>query len=101
LALLFAGPAIAGGHLGNFAPGDTIDCKFGTVRPSSGASYTLSGDPAAAVYKDNGTTESTTGVSLTADFDSRTGLNHVRVTTASDGTFYSAGSYFEVVLTSG
>lgn len=101
LALLFAGPAIAGGHLGNFAPGDTIDCKFGTVRPSSGASYTLSGDPAAAVYKDNGTTESTTGVSLTADFDSRTGLNHVRVTTASDGTFYSAGSYFEIVLTSG
>ncbi|HEU4601381.1 MAG TPA: hypothetical protein VFS24_05410, partial [Steroidobacteraceae bacterium] len=77
------------------------DCNFGTVNPSTGASFTLGGTPAVSIYKDNGTTESTTGVTLTADFDARTGLNHLRVTTASDGTFYSAGSYFEAVITAG
>lgn len=87
--------------VGDFAPGSTIDCKFGTVRPTTGESFSLAGSPAVAVYKDNSTTESTSGVTLTADFDSRTGLNHVRITTASDGTFYSAGSTFDVVITSG
>jgi hypothetical protein len=96
-----AATAQAGGYIGDYAPGDTVDCNFGTVRPSTGASYTLAGTPAISVYKDNGTTESTTGVTLTADFDTRAGLNHVRVTTASDGTFFSAGSFFEVVITAG
>lgn len=101
LGLLFASSAFAGGYVGDYAPGDTVDCNFGTVRPSTGASFTLAGTPAISVYKDNSTTESTTGVTLTADLDSRTGLNHVRVTTGSDGTFYSAGSYFEAVITTG
>lgn len=98
---LTASSGYATGHIGDFAPGDTIDCNFGTVRPSSGASYTLAGTPAISVYKDNSATESTAGVTLSADFDSRTGLNHVRITTASDGTFYAAGSYFEAVITAG
>lgn len=101
IGLLFAVGAFAGGYVGDYAPGDTVDCNFGTVRPSTGASFTLAGTPAISVYKDNGTTESTTGVTLTADFDTRTGLNHVRITTGSDGTFYSAGSFFEAVITTG
>lgn len=101
LALAFSSSAFAGGYVGDYAPGDTVDCNFGTVRPSTGASFTLAGTPAISVYKDNGTTESTTGVTLTADFDTRTGLNHVRITTGSDGTFYSAGSFFEAVITTG
>lgn len=101
LALLVCAPTFANNYVGDYAPSDTIDCNFGTVRPSTGASFTLGGTPAVSVYKDNGTTESTTGVTLTADFDTRTGLNHVRITTASDGTFYSAGSFFEVVITTG
>lgn len=88
-------------YLGDFAAGDTIDFKFTTFRPSTGAAYTLGGTPAISVYKDNGTTESTSGVTLTADFDSRTGLNHVRITTSSDGTFYADGSQFEAVITTG
>jgi len=96
-----ASSAFAGNYVGDYAPGDTVDCNFGTVRPSTGASFTLAGSPAISAYKDNGTTESTTGITLTADFDSRTGLNHVRVTTGSDGTFYSAGAFVELVITTG
>jgi hypothetical protein len=101
LGLLLSSSCFAGNYIGDYAPGDTVDCNFGTVNPSSGASFTLAGTPAISVYKDNGTTESTTGVTLTADFDTRTGLNHLRITTGSDGTFYSAGSYFEAVITTG
>ena len=88
-------------YLGDFAAGDTIDFKFTTFRPSTGAAFTLAGTPAMSVYKDNSTTESTAGITLTTDFDSRTGLNHVRITTSSDGTFYADGSQFEVVITAG
>lgn len=101
LGLLVAAQALAGNYIGDYAPGDTVDCNFGTVQPSTGASYALAGTPAVSIYKDNSTTESTSGVTLTASLDSRTGLNHVRVTTASDGSFYSAGSHFEAVLTAG
>lgn len=85
--------------LGDLNPGDTIDLKFATA-DSTGAPTALSSG-AISVYKDNSTTESTSGVTLTASFDSRTGMNHVRITTASDGTFYSAGSNFQIVLTAG
>lgn len=88
-------------YLGDFGAGDTIDFKFTTFRPSTGAAFTLGGTPAISVYKDNSTTQSTAGVTLTADFDSLTGLNHVRITTSSDGTFYADGSAFECVITAG
>lgn len=87
--------------LGDFVPGSVLDFKFTTVRPSSGAPFTLAGTPALSVYKDNSTTQSTTGITLTADFDAVTGLNHCRIDTSADGAFYSAGSHFDVVITTG
>ena len=54
-----------------------------------------------SVYKDDSTTQSTAGVTLTVDFDSLTGCNHVKIDTSADGTFYSAGSFFDVVITTG
>jgi len=87
-------------YLGDFAKGDTVDLKFTTVN-TSGVPTSLAGTPAVSVYKDNDTAESTAGVTLTADFDAKTGLNHVRITTSSDGTFYSAGSSFQVVISAG
>lgn len=86
-------------YLGDFDPGDTIDTKF-TTADLFGAGVTFTSG-AISVYKDNSTTESTSGVTLSTDFDSRTGLNNVRITTASDGTFYSAGSNFQIVATAG
>lgn len=88
-------------HLGDFDASTVVYGKFTTYRPSTGAPYTLAGSPALSVYKDNSTTQSTTGVTLTADFDSVTGFNHYAIDTSADGTFYSAGSFFDVVITTG
>jgi hypothetical protein len=87
--------------LGDFDASAVIYGKFTTFRPSTGAAFTLAGTPALSVYKDNSTTQSTTGVTLTADFDSVTGLNHFAIDTSADGTFYSAGSFFDIVITTG
>jgi len=88
-------------YLGDYGAGDVIDFKFTTFRPSTGAPFTLAGTPVVSVYKDNSTTESTAGVTLTVDFDARTGMHHVNITTLSDATFYADGSSFECVITAG
>ncbi len=88
-------------HLGDFDASAVIYGKFTTFRPSTGAAYTLGGTPALSVYKDNSTTQSTTGVTLTVDFDSVTGLHHFAIDTSADGTFYAAGSFFDIVITTG
>ena len=88
-------------HLGDYDASTVIYGKFTTFRPSTGAAYTLGGTPALSVYKDNSTTQSTTGVTLTVDFDSVTGLHHYAIDTSADGTFYSAGSFFSIVITTG
>lgn len=88
-------------HMGDYDTSAVIYGKFTTFRPSTGAAYTLGGTPALSVYKDNSTTQSTSGVTLTADFDSVTGLNHFAIDTSADGTFYSAGSFFDIVITTG
>ena len=88
-------------YLGDFTAGDVIDFKFTTYRPSTGAPFTLAGSPVVSVYKDNSVTESIAGVTLSVDFDSRTGLHNVNITTATDGTFYANGGEFECVITTG
>src|SRR6185369_7462391 len=87
--------------IGDFDASTVVYGKFSTFNPSTGATFTLAGSPAIAVYKDNSTTESTSGTSITANFDSVTGLNHFAVDTSADGTFYSAGSFFDIVITTG
>lgn len=87
--------------LGDFDTSAVVYGKFSTYRPSTGAAFTLAGTPALSVYKDNSTTQSTTGVTLTVDFDSVTGLHHFAIDTSADGTFYAAGSFFDIVITTG
>ena len=84
----------------DFAVGQTLDIKFTTRRFSTGVPFTLAGSPAVAAYEDNNTTEITAGITLTVDFDSRTGLNNVRVV-ATGGNGYSAGKSYYLVLTAG
>jgi hypothetical protein len=86
-------------YLGDFNAGAIIDFNFNTT--CNGVLTTLAGNPALSVYKSNGTTESTAGITLTVDFDSRTGMHHVRIDTSADGTFYAAGNEFSVVITTG
>lgn len=88
-------------NLGDFAAGTVLYDKFTTYQPSTGAPFLLGGTPALSVYKNADTTQTTTGVTLTANFDSVTGLNHYAIDTSADGTFYSTGSFFQVVITTG
>jgi hypothetical protein len=84
----------------DYALGTTFDIKFTTRKFSTGAPFTLAGTPAIAAYPDNSTTEITAGITLSVDFDSRTGLNNVRVV-ASGGNGYAAGSNYALVITAG
>ena len=86
-------------YLGDFVVGATVRGTFNT-RDASGAPITLASGTL-RVYKDDGTGESSAGITLNVDFDSRTGLHLWEVDTSADGTFYAAGSDFSVVLTVG
>lgn len=86
-------------YLGDFEKNDTISFKFTTYRPSTGAPFTLAGTPQVRVYKSNDPVEVDTGVTLSVDFDTKTGLNHVQIVT-SDSWYDDPGQY-EVVITQG
>jgi hypothetical protein len=85
--------------LGNRAEDSTIDFTFLTTNTSA-VPTTLAGTPVVSVYKANGATESVAGVTLTVDFDGKTGLNHVRIDTSADA-FYAIANDYSVVITTG
>jgi hypothetical protein len=85
---------------GDIRLGDTIDVKFTTRQFSTGAPFTLAGTPSVAAYVGNGTTEITAGITLTTDFDARTGLNNVRVV-ASGANGFAAATNVQLVITAG
>lgn len=87
-------------YLGDFSAGSVVKFAFNT-RDSSAALVAMTGSPAVSVYKHGSTTESTSGVTLTQSFDSRTGLHTVAIDTSADGTFYATANEFYVVLTTG
>lgn len=84
-------------YLGNYAAGATIDFMWAS-NDGTGASITRGTNGTISVYKGNSTTQSTAGVTDDEDFDSLTGVHHVRIATGSDGSFYAAGNDFAVVL---
>jgi hypothetical protein len=86
-------------YLGDFRLGDTFDTAFCTVQ-ATGAPTTLSGSPVISAYVGNSTTELTAGITLSVDFDARTGLNHVRVV-ATSGNGYATASNYQLVITTG
>jgi hypothetical protein len=86
-------------YQGDISLGDTIDCKFTTVS-GTGVPTTLTGSPAVAAYIDNNATEITAGITLTVDFDARTGLHNVRVV-ASSGNGFATGTNINLIVTAG
>jgi hypothetical protein len=80
--------------------GTTFDVKFVTTDPETGEPASLSGTPAVAAYVGNSTTEITAGITLTTDFDGRTGLNNVRVV-ATNGNGYADNTDVALVITTG
>ena len=78
---------------------ETIDIKFTTVS-STGLPTTLAGTPSVAAYVGNGTTEITAGVTLTVDFDGRTGMHNVRVA-ATNANGFGAATNVNLVIIAG
>lgn len=85
--------------LGNFKVGDTITYRFNT-RKADGSPITFAGTPVISIYKDS-VTETTDGVVLTVDYDSRTGFHQVTIDTSINSTFYVSGKDYDIVVTSG
>jgi len=83
-----------------YAAGSIIYRNFNTHK-ADGTPITLAGTPTARVYKDDGTTEDDSGITLTVDFDSKTGLHNVKIDTSQDATFYATGHDYSVVLSAG
>lgn len=84
---------------GDILLGDTINFLFNTAS-STGAPTTLSGSPVVKAYLGTSTTEITGGITLTADFDSVTGLNLVTVV-ATSANGYSQHQDVTLVITTG
>jgi len=70
------------------------------VNSTTGAPTTLAGTPVISAYPGNSTTELTAGITLTVDFDSRTGMHNVRVV-ASSGNGYATATNYALVITTG
>lgn len=87
-------------YRGDIRLGDTLDIKFTSRRFSTGAPFTLAGSPVISAYVGNGTTEITAGITLTTDFDARTGLNNVRVV-ATSGNGFATATNVQLVITTG
>jgi hypothetical protein len=84
-------------YKGDLLPGATLKFLWNSSG-ANGASITRATNGTISVYKDGGTTQTTTGVTDTEDFDSLTGVHLVAIDTSSDETFYSPHSDFSVVL---
>jgi hypothetical protein len=97
--LAFGAIPAAAQYRGDIDLGDTFDCKF-TTTDTSGVPATLGGTPAVSAYVDNGTTEITAGITTSADFDGRVGLNNIRVV-ATSGNGYTTGTNVDLVITTG
>ena len=86
-------------YLGDFIVGDTIYFKFTTRQFSTGAPFALASGVLSA-YEDDSVTQITAGITLTASFDSVTGLNGV-VIVASGANGFEAGKQYDIVITTG
>lgn len=80
--------------------GDTYYFKFTTRAFASGVPTTLAGTPVISVYEEGNLTQITAGITLTADYDSVTGLNDVAVV-ATSANGYEVGKYYNAVITTG
>jgi hypothetical protein len=87
-------------YVGDILVNSIINEKFTTFNSASGAT-SFSGTPIFAVYKDNSTTESTAGITVTIDFDSIIGLHNALIDTSQSPSFYSSGSNFDLVVLAG
>lgn len=83
-------------YLGDYTEDATLDFKWST-NDAGGASVTRATNGTISVYKANSTTQTTTGITDTEDFDGLTGIHHCRIDLSSDA-FYATANDYTVVL---
>lgn len=83
-------------YLGDYAEDATINFMWSS-NDSNGAAITRATNGTISVYKANSTTQSTAGITDTEDFDTLTGIHHVRIDTSADA-FYATANDYMVVL---
>lgn len=83
-------------YLGDFNKGATVRVPFNT-NGADGASITIGTNGTARAWVDGSTTEITSGVTLTEDFDSFTGMHFIAVDTTGSG--FTIGSDVLVGIT--
>lgn len=81
---------------GDYSALGTVDFNFTSV--STGGSPMPLANGTVNVYRSNNTTESASGITLTPNYDGRTGLNHVHIETGANTVFYTAGNDYQVIL---
>jgi hypothetical protein len=82
--------------LGDYKEDDTVYFLWST-NDADGASVTRATDGEVRIYKDNGTSQTTVGVTDTEDFDSLTGVHACTIDLSADA-FYATGADYAVVL---
>ncbi len=89
-------------YLGDISLSQVLYFHFTTRQFSTGTPITAA-LLAVSIYKDDSTTESTTGITTTfsSGFDGVVGLVSVKIDTSADGTFYASGHDFSIVVTGG
>ncbi len=83
-------------YLGDYKEDETVHFLWNTFDDNN-ASVTRATDGTVQVYKDNGATQSTAGITDTEDFDSLTGLHACTIDLSADA-FYEAGANYTVVV---
>lgn len=87
-------------QLGDFNLSTTLYTKFTTVN-ASGLPTTLGDSPTFGFYQDANVTLFTAGVTVTSDFNSTTGLNHLQLIVTTSATGIAAGSSYQLVIATG
>lgn len=82
-------------YLGDYKEDDTVYFCWST-NDKNGAAITRATNGTIKVYKDDGTTESTAGITDTEDFDSVTGVHNCKIVLTD--AFYTVGHDYSVVL---
>lgn len=81
--------------LGDRAEDSVIDFKWNS-NAAAGGSITLATNGTVCVYKGSNTAESTAGITLTEDFDGKTGIHHITLDLSADA-FYAIGEDYQIV----
>ncbi len=82
-------------YLGDYADDETVHFMWSS-NAADGSSITRATNGTISVYKDDSTTQTTTGVTDTEDFDSLTGIHHCKIATTD--AFYTTATDYIVVL---